>query len=78
METPANTIVRDQMEYPILMIPTLIARVGRYIMCGEFVNHRILALQWEVPIMRPGPNWGYLALKIDFLFKCEILILQTI
>ena len=37
-----------------------------------------LALRWKVPIMRPGPNWGHLALKIDFLFKCEISVLQTI
>ena len=38
----------------------------------------ILALRWEVPTMRPGPNWGHLALEIDFIFKCENSILQII
>ena len=27
-----------------------------------------LALRWEVPIMRPGPNWGHLALKIYIIY----------
>ena len=34
----------------------------------------IFALRWEVPIMRPGPNWGHLALKMEFLFKCEQIL----